>query len=130
MVLKVLFDGSFNGDLCINMNHHQNAIFPQLDNFIKHSHSFAMTIFHKSAAHTLSNVKYIGFDMQEAYPAFKYMCTNSSIAVAPKNVIDEHGAFLNKASLPLSLKLLILWLPQMLSLDRYLVFSFAYIKFG
>jgi hypothetical protein len=27
MVLKVLFDGSFNGDLCINMNHHQNAIF-------------------------------------------------------------------------------------------------------
>jgi hypothetical protein len=34
-------------DLCINMNHHQNAIFHQLDNFIKHSHSFAMTIFHK-----------------------------------------------------------------------------------
>jgi uncharacterized protein YllA (UPF0747 family) len=34
-------------DLCINMNNHQNAIFRQLDNFIKHSHSFAMTIFHK-----------------------------------------------------------------------------------
>jgi hypothetical protein len=34
-------------DLCINMNNHQNAIFHQLDNFIKHSHSFAMTIFHK-----------------------------------------------------------------------------------
>jgi hypothetical protein len=75
--------------------------------------------------------------MQEAYPAFKYMCTDSSIAVAPKNVIDEHGAFLNNrrynknyglptASLPLSLKLLILWLPQMLSLDMYFVFSFAY----
>jgi hypothetical protein len=29
------------------MNNHQNAIFHQLDNFIKHSHSFAMTIFHK-----------------------------------------------------------------------------------
>ncbi|WP_180324356.1 hypothetical protein [bacterium endosymbiont of Bathymodiolus sp. 5 South] len=29
------------------MNNHQNAIFRQLDNFIKHSHSFAMTIFHK-----------------------------------------------------------------------------------
>ncbi|VVH65333.1 hypothetical protein BSPLISOX_1235 [uncultured Gammaproteobacteria bacterium] len=29
------------------MNHHQNAIFHQLDKFIKHSHSFAMTIFHK-----------------------------------------------------------------------------------
>ena len=34
-------------DLCINRNNHQNAIFRQLDNFIKHSHSFAMTIFHK-----------------------------------------------------------------------------------
>jgi hypothetical protein len=34
-------------DLCINMNNHQNAIFHQLDNFIKHSHSFAMAIFHK-----------------------------------------------------------------------------------
>ncbi|WP_218973780.1 hypothetical protein, partial [bacterium endosymbiont of Bathymodiolus sp. 5 South] len=32
---------------CINMNNHQNAIFYPLDNFIKHSHSFAMTIFHK-----------------------------------------------------------------------------------
>jgi hypothetical protein len=30
-----------------NMNNHQNAIFYPLDNFIKHSHSFAMTIFHK-----------------------------------------------------------------------------------
>jgi S-adenosylmethionine synthetase len=30
-----------------NMNNHQNAIFHQLDNFMKHSHSFAMTIFHK-----------------------------------------------------------------------------------
>ena len=29
------------------MNNHQNAIFHQLDNFMKHSHSFAMTIFHK-----------------------------------------------------------------------------------
>jgi hypothetical protein len=29
------------------MNNHQNAKFHQLDNFIKHSHSFAMTIFHK-----------------------------------------------------------------------------------
>ncbi|WP_139698991.1 hypothetical protein [bacterium endosymbiont of Bathymodiolus sp. 5 South] len=29
------------------MNNHQNAIFRQLDNFIKHRHSFAMTIFHK-----------------------------------------------------------------------------------
>jgi hypothetical protein len=27
------------------MNNHQNAIFYPLDNFIKHSHSFAMTIF-------------------------------------------------------------------------------------
>ncbi|VVM19190.1 hypothetical protein BSPWISOXPB_894 [uncultured Gammaproteobacteria bacterium] len=34
-------------DLYINMNNHQNAIFHQLDNFIKHSHSFTMTIFHK-----------------------------------------------------------------------------------
>jgi hypothetical protein len=25
----------------------KNAIFHQLDNFMKHSHSFAMTIFHK-----------------------------------------------------------------------------------
>ncbi|CAC9651254.1 hypothetical protein [bacterium endosymbiont of Bathymodiolus sp. 5 South] len=38
---------SIKRDLCINMNNHQNAIFRQLDNFIKHSHSFAMTIFHK-----------------------------------------------------------------------------------
>jgi hypothetical protein len=30
-----------------NMNNHQNAIFYQLDNFMKHSHSFTMTIFHK-----------------------------------------------------------------------------------
>jgi calcineurin-like phosphoesterase len=29
------------------MNNHQNAIFHQLDNFMQHSHSFAMTIFHK-----------------------------------------------------------------------------------
>ncbi|CAC9435258.1 hypothetical protein BCLUESOX_903 [bacterium endosymbiont of Bathymodiolus sp. 5 South] len=29
-----------NRDLCINMNNHQNAIFHQLDNFMKHSHSF------------------------------------------------------------------------------------------
>ncbi|SSC07867.1 hypothetical protein [bacterium endosymbiont of Bathymodiolus sp. 5 South] len=29
------------------MNYHQNAIFHQLENFMKHSHSFAMTIFHK-----------------------------------------------------------------------------------
>ncbi|VVH65335.1 hypothetical protein BSPLISOX_1237, partial [uncultured Gammaproteobacteria bacterium] len=29
------------------MNHHQNAIFHQLGDFMKHSHSFAMTIFHK-----------------------------------------------------------------------------------
>ena len=29
------------------MNNHQNAIFRKLDNFIKHSHSFSMTIFHK-----------------------------------------------------------------------------------
>ena len=34
-------------DLCINMNTHQNTIFHQLDKFIKHSHSFAMTIFRK-----------------------------------------------------------------------------------
>jgi GTP-binding protein len=27
------------------MNNHRNAIFHQLDNFMKHSHSFAMTIF-------------------------------------------------------------------------------------
>jgi hypothetical protein len=32
-------------DLCININNHQNAIFHQLDKFMKHSHSFAMTIF-------------------------------------------------------------------------------------
>ncbi|CAC9444807.1 hypothetical protein BSPLISOX_1620 [uncultured Gammaproteobacteria bacterium] len=29
------------------MNNHQNAIFYPLDNFMKYSHSFAMTIFHK-----------------------------------------------------------------------------------
>ncbi|SSC08329.1 hypothetical protein [bacterium endosymbiont of Bathymodiolus sp. 5 South] len=29
------------------MNNHQNATFHQLGDFIKHSHSFAMTIFHK-----------------------------------------------------------------------------------
>ena len=34
-------------DFCINMSNHQNAIFLQLDNFIKHSHSFSVTIFHK-----------------------------------------------------------------------------------
>ncbi|CAC9645316.1 hypothetical protein BCLUESOX_1165 [bacterium endosymbiont of Bathymodiolus sp. 5 South] len=28
----------FYRDLCINMNNHQNAIFHQLDNFMKHSH--------------------------------------------------------------------------------------------
>jgi hypothetical protein len=34
-------------DLCINMSNHQNAIFRQLDNFIKYSHNSTMTIFHK-----------------------------------------------------------------------------------
>jgi hypothetical protein len=29
------------------MNNHQNAIFHPLDNFMKHSHGFAMTIFYK-----------------------------------------------------------------------------------
>ena len=43
---KLLTEHSIR-DLCINMSNHQNAIFRQLDNFIKHSHSFAMTIFHK-----------------------------------------------------------------------------------
>jgi hypothetical protein len=28
------------------------------------------------AAHTLSNVKYIGLDMQEAYPSFIYISVN------------------------------------------------------
>jgi hypothetical protein len=28
----------------------------------------------------------------KAYPAFKYMCADSSIAVTPKSVIDEHVA--------------------------------------
>jgi hypothetical protein len=37
---------SINRDLCINMNNHQNAIFHPLDNFMKHSHGFAMTIFY------------------------------------------------------------------------------------
>ncbi len=58
------------------------------------------SLFLVGAAHTLSNVKNTGFDMQEAYPAFKYMCADSSIAVVPKNVIDEHGAFLNNRRTP------------------------------
>jgi hypothetical protein len=36
------------------MNNHQNAIFYPLDNFIKHSHSFAMTIFHKIWLYSVS----------------------------------------------------------------------------
>jgi hypothetical protein len=46
-LLPLTYYGIFWIDLCINMNNHQNAIFHQLDNFMKHSHSFAMTIFHK-----------------------------------------------------------------------------------
>jgi hypothetical protein len=41
----------------------------------------------------------------KAYPAFKYMCADSSIAITPKSIIDKNIA---AASLPLSLKLLIL----------------------
>jgi hypothetical protein len=45
------------------------------------------------AAHTLTNIKPTEDKNPKAYPAFKYMCADSSIAVT---------------SLPLSLKLLIL----------------------
>jgi hypothetical protein len=50
------------------MNHHQNSIFHQLDNFIKHSHSFAMTIF-KSLVVTYGIVEP---SMKDAKPELAY----------------------------------------------------------
>jgi hypothetical protein len=43
-------------------------------------------------AHTLTNIKPTEDKNPKAYPAFKYMCADSSIAVTPKSVIDEHVA--------------------------------------
>jgi hypothetical protein len=43
------------------MNNHQNAIFHQLDNFMKHSHSFAMTIFHKITNSAKLDFGFVGF---------------------------------------------------------------------
>ncbi|CAC9640288.1 insecticidal toxin complex protein [uncultured Gammaproteobacteria bacterium] len=51
------------------------------------------SLFLVGASHTLTNVKLTEFDNPEAYPAFKYMCADSSIAVIPKSVIDEYGFY-------------------------------------
>ncbi|SSC07737.1 RHS repeat-associated core domain-containing protein [bacterium endosymbiont of Bathymodiolus sp. 5 South] len=50
------------------------------------------SLFLVGGSHTLTD---IGVDKgvnPKAYPAFKYMCADSSIAVTPKSVIDEHVA--------------------------------------
>jgi hypothetical protein len=45
------------------MNNHQNAIFHPLDNFMKHSHSFAMTIFYKITKSAKLVILLISFKM-------------------------------------------------------------------
>jgi hypothetical protein len=49
------------------------------------------------AAHTLTNIKPTEDKNPKAYPAFKYMCADSSIAVTPKSVIDKHTTSLSRS---------------------------------
>ncbi|VVH67034.1 hypothetical protein BSPLISOX_2237, partial [uncultured Gammaproteobacteria bacterium] len=48
------------------------------------------SLFFVGAAHTLTNIKIKEFENPKAFPAFKYMCADSSIAVTPKYIIDEN----------------------------------------
>jgi hypothetical protein len=58
------------------MNNHQNAIFHQLDNFIKHSHSFAMTIFHTFKNDLKGDLNKTLFSPKsEAFEALQYLVT-------------------------------------------------------
>jgi hypothetical protein len=41
------------------------------------------------AGHTLTNIRQNEDENPKAYPAFKYMGENPSIAATPKSVIDE-----------------------------------------
>ncbi|VVH60053.1 hypothetical protein BSPCLSOX_2553 [uncultured Gammaproteobacteria bacterium] len=52
------------------------------------------------AAHTLTNIKPTEDKNPKAYPAFKYMCADSSIAVTPKSVIDKHTTSLDNYRKP------------------------------
>ena len=45
------------------------------------------------AAHTLTNVRWSKDQNPKAFPAFKYMSENPSIAITPKSVIDKHDSF-------------------------------------
>ncbi len=50
------------------------------------------SLFLVGAAHTLTDTRPEG-ENKKAYPAFKRMSENSSIAVTPKSIIDEAGAY-------------------------------------
>ncbi|CAB5496086.1 hypothetical protein [uncultured Gammaproteobacteria bacterium] len=51
------------------------------------------SLFLVGIAHTLTNTRLTESENPKAYPAFKYMNVGPSIAVTPKSVIDEHGAY-------------------------------------
>jgi hypothetical protein len=43
----------------------------------------------------ITDIKFMKGQNPKAFPAFKYMGENPSIAVTPKSVIDKYGAFLD-----------------------------------
>ncbi len=45
------------------------------------------------ASHTLTDIREGGNENKKAFPAFKYLSANSSIAVTPKSIIDESSDF-------------------------------------
>jgi hypothetical protein len=47
------------------------------------------------AAHVITDIKFMKGQNPKAFPAFKYMGENPSIAVTPKSVIDKYGSFLD-----------------------------------
>ncbi|VVM27441.1 hypothetical protein BSPWISOXPB_10413 [uncultured Gammaproteobacteria bacterium] len=47
------------------------------------------------AAHVITDIKFMKGQNPKAFPAFKYMGENPSIAVTPKSVIDKYGTFLD-----------------------------------
>jgi hypothetical protein len=51
------------------------------------------SLFLVGIAHTLTNTRLTESENPKAYSAFKYMNVGPSIAVTPKSVIDEHGAY-------------------------------------
>jgi hypothetical protein len=45
------------------------------------------------ASHTLTDIRVERNENKKAFPAFKYLSANSSIAVTPKSIIDESSDF-------------------------------------